>query len=280
VEHDIDSIYKIVRKIKGCIVWGGGVNLAPSDDQIIRLERPLSIDAPSQLLASVIAKKASVSSSHLLVDIPFGKNSKCPTKKNAVNLSNNFIKLAHKFGIKTEVMLSDGSHPIGNGIGPALEAIDIMKVLHNDPDAPRGVRTKALYMAGLLFELTKKAKRGEGIRLALKTLISGKALKKMNEIIDAQGRKVKDYTKIKVGKYRHDVLSDKRGKVNEINNILISRLARLAGAPDDYGAGVYLHKHVNDKIVKGEKIFTIYADSLVNLKEAKAFAEESKLYVY
>ncbi len=272
VNHDIESIKRIVGKTNACIVWGGAVNLAPSDDQIIKIERTISIDAESQLLASVMAKKASVSATHLLIDIPYGKNAKCRTKKEAMKLAHKFQALGKKFNIKTNVLLSNGSKPIGNGIGPALEAIDVMKVLNNTDDAPNDLKAKGVYMAGLLLEMAGKTRNG--LKLAFETLKSGKALKKMNEIIDAQGRKVKSYKDIKLGSYVYDVPADRNGKIREINNIVISRIARTAGAPADKGAGIYLFKHVGDKVKKGDKLFRVFCESKERLKLVKDLIKE------
>src|SRR3989338_6290687 len=68
VSFSIKKMKAIVMKTSGCIVWGGSLNLAPADEKIIFVERPLEIDAESQLLASIMAKKHSVSSTHILID--------------------------------------------------------------------------------------------------------------------------------------------------------------------------------------------------------------------
>jgi len=63
-----------------------------------------------------------------------------------------------------------------------------------------------------------------------------------------------------------------KGKVREIDNKLISALARMAGCPIDKSSGIYLHKHVGDSVKKGEKIMTLYAESKHRLNEAALFA--------
>ena len=83
---DLKKMKKIVEKTNGCLVWGGSLNLSPADDKIIKVERPLSIDAESQLLASVLSKKASVSANRLLIDIPIGQGSKITHKEEAIKL--------------------------------------------------------------------------------------------------------------------------------------------------------------------------------------------------
>ena len=67
-------------------------------------------------------------------------------------------------------MLSDGAQPVGRGIGPALEARDVLQVLRNDPDAPADLADRACLIAGALLELTGKAPSGTGKAMALNAL--------------------------------------------------------------------------------------------------------------
>jgi len=269
VSLPIEKMKKIVEKTNGCIIWGGALNLAPADDKIIQVERPLAIDAKSQLLASVMAKKASVSATHVLVDIPTGKGAKLPNKKKALQLKKDFENLAKRIGIKVKVIITDGKEPVGDGIGPALEARDVLWVLKNDKKAPEDLKRKSLIMAGIMLEMAGKAKKGNGIKLAKEILESGKAYKKMLEIIKMQGKKITDTSKIELGKIRYNVRAKRNGTIKEISNRAISKIARVAGAPDCKGAGIYLHKHVGDKVKKGDKLFTVYCHDKGKLEFVK-----------
>jgi len=264
----IKEIKKIVKKTNGCLVWGGSVNLAPADDKIIRIEHPVSLDPEGQLLASILAKKKSVSATHLLVDIPIGIGAKITNRKRAFHFKRLFESISKKLGIKIMVVITDGSQPIGNGIGPALEARDVMWVLENDLRQPLDLREKSVKMAGLLLEIGSKAKKGAGAKKALEILKSGAAYRKMIEIIKAQdGKKIKA-DDIKIGKFRYNFKANKSGLIIHIDNESISKIAKAAGAPLDKGAGIYLHKHVNDSVKKGDKIFTVHAKNKQKLKYA------------
>lgn len=269
VSIPIKKMKRIVEKTNGCMVWGGALNLAPADDKIIRVERPLAIDAKSQLLASVMAKKACVSATHVLVDIPTGKGSKLPNRKKALQLKKDFENLAKRLGIKVKVIITDGKEPIGNGVGPALEARDVLWILKNDKREPENLKRKSLMMAGIMLEMAGKARSGNGLKLATEILKSGKAYKKMVEIIKMQGKKITDPSKIELGKVRYDIRAKRRGIVKEISNRAISKIARVAGAPDYKGAGIYLYKHIGDKVKKGEKLYTVYCHNKDKLDYAK-----------
>ena len=274
VEMPEAKIKQVVKKTGACIVHGGSINLAPADDKIIEVEHPLSIDAEGQLLASVMAKKHSVSANHVLIDIPMGKSVKVRNLKEANHLKKMFVLIGRKLGMNVKVVITDGSHPIGNGMGPLLEAEDVMAVLRNDPLAPQDLREKSLMLAGKLLEMVCACKSGDGYRIAQEILESGKALAKMNQIITAQGRQKKP----ELGKHHAPVYASKTGKILEIDNEIIAKVARIAGAPDDKGAGLYLTKKISDKVRKGDLLYTVYAESEFKLGLAKEFLANGNGY--
>ena len=275
VAFPIKKMKEIVLKSKGCIVWGGSLNLAPADDKIIAVERPLEIDAESQLLASIMAKKYSVSSTHILIDVPVNKDSKVKNRMEALRLKAEFEKIGSRLRKHVKVLITDGKQPIGNGIGPALEARDVLWLLKRDPRRPLDLEKKCLMMCANIFGMIGLK---NGHKKALEILNSGKAYQKMVEIIKAQGGKEIAAEDIKIGKLSYDVLSAKTGRVSNINNVHISRIARIAGAPHDKGAGIYLHKHIGGKVKKGEKLFTVYSESMHEFEYAKDVAKSSKVF--
>jgi putative thymidine phosphorylase len=261
---------KIAQQAGGFITWGGGVDLASADDKMIRARHPLSLDPQGMLLASIMAKKFSVGSTHVLIDIPVGPQVKIKNKKDAKVLKSRFEKLGRALGMKVKVILTNGDQPVGRGIGPTLEAIDVMKVLKNEADAPKSLREKSIKMAGILLELTGKARKTRGKAMAKKILDSGKAYEQMMKIIKAQGDKK---AKLRPAKFSQIVRAGRAGTIKEVNNKLIAHIARSAGAPKDQEAGVYLHKRLNDKVKKGEPLYTIYAD----LKDRLAYTKQYPL---
>jgi len=275
VDFPIKKMKEIVLKTNGCIVWGGSLNLAPADDKIIAVERPLEIDAESQLLASIMAKKHSVSSTHILIDIPIGKDAKVKNKLEALNLKKKFESIGKKLKKHVKVLITDGTQPIGNGIGPALEARDILWLLKRDPRRPRDLENKCLMMCRHIFNMIGLK---DGYKKAFDILDSGKAYSKMIEIIKAQGGSEIAAEDINIGKYSYNFTSARSGKVVGIDNLFVSRIARIAGAPHDKGAGIYIYKHIGGKVKKREKLFTIYSENKNKLEYAKEIAMNSKVF--
>jgi AMP phosphorylase len=268
VEFSMKELKKIIKKTGACMVWGGSLKIVPADNKIIKVEKTLNIDPEAQLIASIMSKKLAVGSRYILIDIPYGKTAKVD-KKRAEALKKKFEYLGRYFHKKLKCLITDGSQPIGNGIGPALELMDIIKILDQKQTGPKDLETKALLQAGTLLEMTGKAKKGKGTKLAEEILHSGKAYVKFKEIIKAQNGNL---SRIKLGNFKEDIHSKKKGKVREIDNKLIGSLAKMTGCPMDKYAGIYLLKHVGDEVKKGEKIMTLYCESKHRLNEAVLFA--------
>lgn len=272
VSLSIKELKKIVKKTGACLAWGGSLGLAPADDKLIRIEKILRVDPEAQLIASILAKKISVGSTHVLIDIPYGAGAKV-SKENGEKLGELFEKIGKKVGLKIKIVLTKGNEPIGNGIGPVLEMKDVLKVLKQD-GSPKDLENKSLFLAGNILEMVGKSKKSEGLIKAKEILYSGQAYKKFCEIIIAQGGDPKSW--LPEAKYSHTIISKYNGQIEKISNHNMNYLARIAGCPVDKSSGVYLYKHVNEKISKGDRLLTIFSESSLKLKEAIKFFKRQK----
>ncbi len=266
-----DTLRHIIRQQRGCLAWGGTARLAPVDDILISVERPLGIDSPGQMVASILSKKLAAGATHLLVDIPVGPTAKVRHMREALQLRKLFEFVGDRLGLHLEVIITDGRQPIGRGIGPVLEARDVMQVLENNPQAAADLRQKSLRLAGRILEFDPDVRGGEGYAIARDILDSGRALAKMNAMIDAQGRRSEDYTP---GRITFEVSADRDGVVTGIDNYLLARLARMAGAPMDKGAGVDLLKKLGEPVQHGEPLYRVHAQFPADFKFARALSEE------
>ncbi len=269
VELDTAQLKTIVKQHGGCLAWGGTAKLAPVDDILITVERPLSMDSPGQMVASILSKKIAAGVTHLIIDIPVGTTAKMHSYSKATKLRKLFEYVGDNLGLHLEVIMTDGKQPIGFGIGPNLEAKDIMLVLENHPLASKHLKEKAIQLAGRIIEFDTKVRAGQGYAIARDILESGRALEKFNDIIDAQGRNPNPIT---IGQLQYNVRAAKQGSVNAINNFVVAKIARLAGAPIDKSAGILIHKKVGDPVQKNDTLYTIYAEFEADFNFAKEAA--------
>lgn len=276
VDLPMERLHRIVREHRGCLAWGGTAKLAPADDILISVERPLAIDSMAQMVASILSKKRACGSTHLLIDIPCGPKAKVRSMKEAMQLRKLFEYVGDHIGLVTEVVVTDGRQPVGYGIGPVLECRDVMQVLENSPDAPHDLREKSLQLAGRLIEFGTDVRGGQGYAIARDILDSGRALAKMREIIQAQGAQTQHFAP---GSLTRDIIATTVGVVAEIDNLHMARIARLAGAPIDKGAGVLLMKKLGDTVEAGETLYRIYAEFGADFDFATRLADKDSGYL-
>ena len=279
IEFNKEEIYKLVKKTNSCLIWGGGLSLAPADDRIIKVSYPISMEPHSKAVISIMAKKAAMGITHCVIDIPMGKTAKVHSMEDALELKKKFEYVGKRFGMKMKVEITDAKQPIGAGIGPTLQTREVLRVLEQHPKRPIDLENKALYLASKLVELTGYAKKSDSLRIVTEQLRLGNALKKMKEIIKAQGGDPKiGCEEIRLGSVKYDFKAASDGIVKNIDMKFLNTIVRTLGCPIEETAGIYLHKKLNDFVEKGDKIFTMYTESENRLKDALLMLDEKSFY--
>ena len=267
VALSFEKMREVVQEQGACLAWGGSVSLSPTDDIIIRVERALDLDSEGQLVASVISKKLAAGSTHVLIDIPVGPTAKVRSVELAQMLADLLVETGAALGMKVQILISDGSQPVGHGVGPALEARDVLAVLQRTKSAPEDLRERALTLAATMLEMGNACPPGRGLALATQTLDNGDAWKKFVAICEAQG----GLKTPPVAPFQHSITAHKAGIVALFNNRVISRLASLAGAPNAVSAGIDLHVRLGDKVEKGQLLMTLHAEARGEMEYALDF---------
>ncbi len=269
VDLDVPTMRRVVERTGGCIVWGGAVRLSPADDMLIRVERPLELDSESQLVASVLSKKAAAGATHVVIDIPVGPTAKVRSASAAALLGERLVRVAAALGLELRLVVSDGLQPVGRGIGPALEARDALAVLERAPGAPPDLRERALTLAGAVIEMSGQHPAGSGAALARQVLDDGRACAKFAEICEAQG----GMREPPHARLLEPVAASRTGRVRAIDNRSLARVAKLAGAPKTAAAGLELHVRLGDRVERGQPLFTLHSDAPGELAYARRYVE-------
>jgi len=277
VELNPAELRACVEKARGCIAWNGRLNHSVVDDVMNAITRPLGIDSNRWSVASILSKKLTAGSTHVIVDLPYGPRAKLKNEAEAAELADLFETVGAGLGLVVKAFPTDGSRPIGRGIGPALECRDVGWVLDNDPQAPADLVEKALFFASRILAWDPAlGSVAAGRARAEELLRSGAARAAFERIIDAQGRREPP---VAPGLLVHTVRSPKAGVITEIDGWAVAGIARRAGAPFDKAAGIDLRRHVGDAVAVGDPLFAIHASASSDLDEARAMAESCECYV-
>lgn len=268
VDFTAEELKEIALKTRGALAWGGSLNLAPADDIFVNVERKLNIDPWHQMVASILAKKIAMDVSNLVIDIPVGRKVKVESVEQAEVLSGLFISQAARFNLRVKVAITYGGQPIGETVGPALEAREALEALINK-SGRRSLIDKALSLAGLAIELSGRVQLGMGYEVAKDIFLSGKAYEKFKQIVEEQGGNpnVKP-EEIPIGGNSATIYAPIEGAITHIDNAALIMAARAAGAPFDKGAGIRLHAKIGHRVNKNDPLLTIYSSSSSRLEEA------------
>lgn len=267
VNLSAEGIRRVVEKEGGCFAWGGAVKLSPADDILISVERSLDVDSDGQMIASVMSKKIAAGSTHVVIDIPVGPTAKVRSMEQALKLKYYFNAVAQAFGLHLETTVTNGQQPVGIGIGPVLEAMDVMAVLRNDPEAPEDLKMRAIEIASMLLEMSGKYAIGTGKEIASEILSSGVALKKFIAICEMQG----GMRELTMARFKYDIISEKEGVVTHIDSRKLARIAKLAGAPKSPRAGIQFYSPIGRIIKRGDRIFSVYTDAKGEMDYVKEY---------
>lgn len=269
VTLDTAAMRRVVEREGGCIVWGGALRLSPADDVLIRVERPLDLDSEGQLVASVLSKKVAAGSTHVVLDIPVGPTAKVRSEAAAQALRARLEEVGRAVGLEIHCLLTDGTQPVGRGIGPALEARDVVAVLRGDPQAPADLRERALILAGAVLELAGIVSASSGRAVAEAVLADGRAWRKFQAIAQAQGGLREPPT----AAFTHPVPAPRAGRVVAIDNRRLARAAKLSGAPHVLASGLELHVRLGTLVADSEPLFTLHSEAPGELRYALDYVD-------
>jgi thymidine phosphorylase len=217
-----------------------------------------------------MSKKIAAGSTHLVLDIPVGPTAKVRSEAAARALAARLAMVGEAFGLKSATISTDGSQPVGRGIGPALEAMDVLAVLQQVENAPADLRDRACTLAGALLELGGRAEPGAGKALAESTIGDGRAWAKFQRICEAQG----GMRVPPVARHRSPLLAPHAGMLRSIDNRRIARVAKLAGAPGSKAAGIEMHVTLGAAVEAGQPLCTVCSETTGELQYALDYARD------
>lgn len=274
VDLDENKIADLLEENRGVIVDYNKLPIAAACKLISAIERSIGVSQQQHIVSEILAIKLAAGVTNLVLDIPVGPTARIKSTVEAVQIRKLVEYIGDMLGLEVDVVITDGSEPIGNGVGAMLEARDVMKILRNREDAPQDLLEKSLFLAGRILEFDPKLRGGQGYHVAKEILSSGRALEALNKIIYSQGKS----EPARLGNLTREIVSNTPGVVQAINNQRINHIAILAGANQYLGAGVDLLKKVGDTVDVGETLYVIHAMSSGDFALANSIVEADNGY--
>ena len=274
----IEEFISNVKKI-GISMIGQTMNLAPADKKIYALRDTISCVENIPLIASsIMSKKIASGANKIIIDVTVGKGAFMKTREDAQKLAEQMIRIGNLAGREVRCVLTPMDEPLGYAVGNSLEVIEAINFLKGD--MPKDLKEVVLELGANMLQLAGKGDNIEENKLKMLEVIeNGSAYNKLIEMVQNQGGDIsylEDTTKFEKSKYISAVVTEKIGKVQEINAEEIGKLACYLGAGRirkedeiDANVGIILNKKVGDEVLEGDFLAYICANDEIKLREAE-----------
>lgn len=259
----LSKFYKILKKHRACVL-SQTKDIAPADRILYALRDVTgTVESIPLITASILSKKLSETLDFLILDLKFGNGAFLTELSQVEALADSLITVARKAGQKSILYLTRMDTPLGLYSGNRLEiqeSIDILKG-EGPEDSTELTRDFARRMLQFLGHTTQAADA-----LLDKAIQSGAALKKFEDVVEAQGGKLSAFEKAmknaKLKSYSLEAPSD--GvlwfDVRELGLALVDLGAGRKRKEDkvDLDIGFYHPLEAGLRVAKGQEILRVF----------------------
>lgn len=272
-----EEFFRIVNTI-GLSVVGQSSNLAPADKKLYALrDVTATVDSIPLIAASIMSKKLAAGSDRILLDVTCGSGAFMKHKKDAAVLAEKMVAIGEQAGRPTAALITNMDTPLGIAIGNSLEVEEAVEILKGR--GPEDLLKVCLSLSANMLYLAEKGSLLECMELAKNAIENGSALRKLMEMVKAQGGDpsvIKDTECLKKAEYSYEMVADCSGTITYMNTEQcgIASVALGAGrvtkdSEIDFTAGIKFWKKTGDRVKAGERLATLYSSSDSSLEESE-----------
>jgi thymidine phosphorylase len=236
------------------------------------------------IAASIMSKKIAESLTGLVLDIKRGSGSFLPKLEDEIALAEAMIDLGAQHGCPVVALLTAMDSPLGNACGNALEVAEAIEVLKGA--GPQDLIEVTFALGAEMLVLSTLAPTREAARAMMDGAIgSGQALRKFEEILEAQGgdrRVVSEPERLPQAPHRADFLAARAGVVQSVDPRTIGYgVIALGGGRRnmedrvDPSVGFVISAKPSDRVMKGQSLGIIHARSKEDLAVGRRVLEEA-----
>ncbi|AXQ78722.1 pyrimidine-nucleoside phosphorylase [Streptococcus chenjunshii] len=279
VERPQKAFIKQVQEI-GLAVIGQSERLVKADKLLYALrDVTATVDTIPLIASSVMSKKIAAGADSILLDVTVGNGAFMKTVADAEKLAETMVTLGKEVGRKTVAVVTDMSQPLGQAVGNRLEVLEALQIMQG-----QGREDISHFICDLAKIMLKLAGVEESLAVIHQHLVGGRALRKFEEMIAAQGGDLKDLYRPADARFVTEILAEESGYIAELPALEFGLFAMKLGAGRavksdclDYETGLVFEKKVGDAVRKGERVACIYSQEELGEKELTEFQKNVKI---
>jgi pyrimidine-nucleoside phosphorylase len=255
----------------GCAMLSQTDEIVPADRKIYALrDATATVEVIPLIAASIMSKKLSEGLTGLVLDIKRGSGSFLPKLEDEIELAKAMIDLGATHGCPVVAYLTAMDRPLGYACGNALEVVEAIDVLRGG--GPPDLVEVTFALGAAMLVLGTVASSEEGAHTLMRDAInSGKALRKFEEIVAAQGGDtgiVRDPTRLPQARHQEPFVAKRDGAVQTVDPRAIGYgVIALGGGRRnmeekvDPSVGFVITAKPGHHVTKGQSLATIHARS-------------------
>lgn len=266
---EIDKAIELVKTNGACIVTSTK-ELAPADKKIYALrDRTGLVDNIPLIASSIMSKKLATNTDMILLDVKYGQGAFMPTKHMAKKLANKMVNIGKLAGKKIDVVYGEMNEPLGDNIGPRLEALEAIEVLSGKQSK---LRRECIRLASKCVSMYKCIPLFVAKRLVKKVLDDRQALEKFKTMVLMQGGSLDLFNEI-LPQPSYVVRSTDCGKLKYLNTKklgqIVADICHINGTEysKENFVGVVTKYKNNEKIEKNAVIFEMFSKNFENFSK-------------
>ncbi len=277
VDISEEQFFENVNKI-GIAIIGQTADLVPADKKIYAL-RDVTGTVPSipLIVSSIMSKKLASGSDIIVLDVKCGSGAFMKTVDQARELAQGLTRIGRLAKRRCAAVITDMDQPLGHAVGNALEVKEAISVLRGEKEGD--LLELCLTLGGLMLTEAGMAADLEAARaLLLESIRSGAALRKLAEMVEAQGgdsRPVFQPELLPKAPVQLPVYAGRSGTVSRIQAEKVGLVSMHLGggrvdkeSPIDLSVGVVLEKKVGERVQAGDCLAVLHAPSQAKAEEA------------
>lgn len=272
-----------VNKI-GIAIAGQTGNLAPADKKLYALrDVTATVESIPLIASSIMSKKIAAGADVIVLDVKVGSGAFMKDEESAVKLADTMVRIGDAVGKKTMAVVSDMDEPLGFAIGNALEVKEAIDTLAGN--GPQDLYELCLELGSHMVAGAGRAQNcAEAKEMLAGTIKDGSALKKLAELVEAQGgnpEAVYDTGLLPKASIEYEYRADTEGYVSRIVCDIVGTSAMVLGGGRenkdsviDLSVGIVLEAKKGAYVHKGDVLARFYANDENKLSDAvKRFAD-------
>ena len=282
-----EEFIRQVREI-GVAVVGQTGRLAPADKTLYALrDVTATVDSLPLIVSSILSKKLAAGSDAIVLDVKTGSGAIMKDLDESIRLAETLVRVGTLAKKPTLALISGMDQPLGTHVGNALEVKEAIDILAGR--AVGDLKEVSLTLGGHMLMLAGKAKtHAEAVRMLEEALESGAGLRKLEEMIRAQGGDpavCRDVNLLPQAPVKKTVLCGRSGWVRRMDTTALGLAAQAMGAGRmraedriDYSVGFVLNVRIGDRVYPDTPLCELHARTEEEAERAEKAVRDALVF--